>query len=58
LPRKANTSNADGPLQISKETLFYGNDGLYAKYNQEGNVVLHAAIEKILLKQLFFVTKR
>jgi hypothetical protein len=29
-----------------------------AKYNLEGNVVLHGAIEKILLKQLFFVTKK
>ena len=29
-----------------------------AKYNLGGNVVLHAAIEKMLLKQLFFYDKK
>jgi len=50
LLRKANTSTVGDPLQILKEILFYDIDGLYANYNLVGNVVLHAAIEKILLK--------
>ena len=70
LRRKANTSTADGPLQISKETLFYDNDGSFtplnsktiqrgcAKYNLEYSVVLHATIEEILLRQLFLGIKR
>ena len=40
------------------ETLFYDNGGKYAKYSLECSVVLHAAIEKILLEQLFFKAKK